>query len=326
LRAHDYGWRRTVPSERWHFGYDRAKDTRRAADLAARLKKLGFPDVAAFQRASGLADDGADGPFTWSALLTTTAGTAVPTPTAIASLPVPTLARIATFNCAAFGHSSMTDQQVDAIVGALMKISASMYTLTECPEWLRNHIRGACTCAAGAHRTIGQADRWRVAIRGEQFSQAILFDSWKWAYTGAAGGEFGPTAYHGYLIAGFQQTITRAVVTVGGYHLPPNVVSSAAFQKSGLTKVLDMMPASGPRVLGGDGADESRWVAGWDDARIIAKSSPDRDAATYHGSIRDRIHSRGIHVRNYAVIPSDGASDHSGVLAQITIPALGSSL
>ena len=33
LRAHTYGWRRTVPSERWHFEYDRAADTKRAADL-----------------------------------------------------------------------------------------------------------------------------------------------------------------------------------------------------------------------------------------------------------------------------------------------------
>ena len=325
LRAHEFGWFRTVRSERWHFGYDRSRDTRRAADLAARLEKLGFPDVETLQRAHGLADDGKAGPLTWGALLATpTIASPMARLTMAAPLQVPTPARIATFNCAAFGKSAMTDRQIDAIVGVLMKMSASMYTLTECPEWLRDHIRGACNCASGAHRTIGTADRWRVAIRGNEFSQAILFDSRKWSYTGAVGGEFGPTSYHGYLTAGFEQTTTRAVVTIGGYHLPPNVVSSAAFQKSALADLLDMMPASGARLLGGDGADESGWVTGWEDARKIAVESPDRDAATYKNSIRDRIHSRGIGVRKYTVIPSDGASDHAGVLAQITIQALAS--
>lgn len=323
LRAHDFGWFRTVRSERWHFGYDRSRDGRRTADLADRLAKLGFPDVKALQRAHGLADDGTDGPLTWGLLLDTPAS---PSPMArlamASSLQVPTLARVATLNCAAFGKSSMTDDQVDAIVGVLIRMSASMYTLTECPEWLRDHIRGACTCTSGAHRTIGTPDRWRVAIRGNEFSQAILFDSHKWTYTGAVGGEFGPTSYHGYLAAGFEQTITKAVVAVGGYHLPPNVVATAAFQKSALADLLDIMPASGPRLLGGDGADDSGWVAGWDDARKIAQESPDRDAATYKNAIKDRIHSRGISVRKYTVIPSDGASDHAGVLAQITIQPL----
>lgn len=82
------------------------------------------------------------------------------------------------------------------------------------------------------------------------------------------------------------------------------------------------MPSAGPRVLGGDGADESGWVTGWDDARIVAKHSANRGAATYKNTIRDRIHGRGIQVRRYTVIPSGGASDHAGVLAQITIPAL----
>jgi len=323
LRAHDFGWFRTVRSERWHFGYDRSRDRERAADLAARLEKLGFPDVKTLQREHGLADDGKDGPLTWGVLLDTpTAPSAMARLAMASSLQVPTLARIATFNCAAFGKTSMTNREVDAIVGVLMKMSASMYTLTECPEWLRDHIRGACACATGAHRTIGTADRWRVAIRGNGFSQAILFDSMKWTYTGAVGGEFGPTSYHGYLTAGFEQTATRTVLAVGGYHLPPNVVSTASFQKSALADLLDIMPAGGARLLCGDGADESGWVTGWQDARKIALESPDRDAPTYKNSIRDRIHSRGIKVRKYTVIPSDGASDHAGVLAQITIQAL----
>jgi len=323
LRAHDFGWFRTVPSERWHFGYDRSRDSRRAGDLTQRLEKLGFPDVKALQRAHGLDDDGTDGPLTWGLLLGTPSPPGARARLAMASdLQVPTLARVATLNCAAFGKSSMTDRQVDAIVGVLITMSASIYTLTECPEWLRDHIRGACACASGAHRTMGRPDEWRVASRGHVFSQALLFDSNKWTYTGAVGGQFGPTSYHGYLTAGFEQTTTKAVIAVGGYHLPPNVVATATFQKSAMADLLDVMPATGPRLLGGDGADESGWVTGWDDARKIAVESPDRDAATYKNAIKDRIHTRGISVRKYTVIPSDGASDHAGVLAQITIQAL----
>ena len=69
LRCHPYGWRRTVPSERWHFAYDPAKDAKAAADLATRIKALGHRDVRAFQRAAGLTVDGKAGPQTWTALL-----------------------------------------------------------------------------------------------------------------------------------------------------------------------------------------------------------------------------------------------------------------
>lgn len=332
LRAHAYGWSRTVPTERWHYGYNPASDQKRAADLAARLDQLGFRDVRAFQRDRGLKDDGADGPFTWAALLAASGQKppdgwpAIPAVgtrlvTRLSSVSGPTPARIAAFNCAGFRKASLPDRQIDALVGTLLTMAGSINTLTECPEWLRNHIRGACACTPGTHRTMGDADRWRVAIRGSQYDQAILFDSMKWSYLGATGGEFGPTDYHGYLIAGLQQTTTKATLTVGCYHLPPNSVSKASFQKNALLRLIDQMPARGHRLLGGDGADESGWVPGWDDARRLARTSSNRNAFTYQRSIRDRIHSRELQVRKYTVVPSQGASDHDGVLAQITIPA-----
>ena len=73
IRANGFGFIRTVNTgprrERWHFAYDPAKDTKAAADLAARLKALGFKDVKTFQRSKGLAADGKAGPQTWTALL-----------------------------------------------------------------------------------------------------------------------------------------------------------------------------------------------------------------------------------------------------------------
>lgn len=69
LRAHKYGWRRTVPSERWHFGYDPAKDQRAKADLKTRLRWLGYKSLKAFQKSVRLTADGKAGPLTWTALL-----------------------------------------------------------------------------------------------------------------------------------------------------------------------------------------------------------------------------------------------------------------
>lgn len=241
-----------------------------------------------------------------------------PTP---APLAVPTLARMATFNCAGFGHSSLPAKTIDALVGTLLKIDASIYCLTECPEWMRNHIRGACTCPKAAHRRL-DGKRWLVYVRG---SQAILFDSKKWAKGGSTSGVFGPTSYHGWLTATLTQTTTKARLTVGCYHLPPNSVSTQAYQRDKLRGFLGKLTA-GARLTGGDGADDTGWFSGWTDTRTAAKTSPNRAAPTYqHKSITDRIHVRGITVRKYTVVSSGGASDHDAVLAQITIPATSTS-
>lgn len=68
-RAAKYGWGRTVPSERWHREYNRAKDTHRAAGLKAALKTLGAQDLKAFQRSRKITADGVDGPITWAEIL-----------------------------------------------------------------------------------------------------------------------------------------------------------------------------------------------------------------------------------------------------------------
>lgn len=328
LRAHDYGWRRTVPSERWHFEYDRARDTKRAADLKARLAKLGYKDVKALQKAHGLAADGIDGPLTWAVLLGDPKPAPTPTPTpSPAPTVVSTLARVGTLNCGAWGKTSMTAKQIDALVDMIGRTKASILALTECPAWLRDHLRGDCPCKPGAHKAVGPASRWRVAIRVGH-SQAILFDSHKWTYQAATKDEveFGPTSYHGGMLVQFVRTTTKARVTVAAYHLPPNTVASSAYQIAALAKLIAKMPATGARVLAGDGADESGWAKGWDDSRTVAKKSITRDTPTYGKAIRDRIHVKGITVRGYIVVPHKGATDHNAVVAQIAIPAAPSPL
>lgn len=230
-------------------------------------------------------------------------------------LPVPTLARVGTLNCGGWAKpkSAWTTSARKALIAAVKKVDASILSLTECPEYMRDTIRAALP---------GGAARWRVVIRGTDYHQAILFDSTKWALLAATGDKFGPTAYHGWVIGRFQQTNTRAPLTVAAYHLPPNSVSSDTYQRAAIKALLSKMPAaSGARIVAGDGADESSWVTGWDDARTTANASTNRATATYKGVIRDRIHSLGLTVRRYTVIPTGAGSDHNAVLAQITIPA-----
>ncbi len=318
MRARTYGFTRSVPAERWHFEYNRALDTKREADLAARLKLLGMT-LKAFQKSVELVPDGVDGPLTWAALLRATHPATPPMPPTPDPKParVPTLARVATFNCGAWGRKSMTAKEIDCIVGVLFTLRASIYCLTECPEWLRDHIRGACHCPANDHKRF-DGRRWLVRVRG---SQAILRDSKKWRSGPYDSDKFGPTDYHGWLWEILTQTTTKAQLAVGAYHLPPNVVSSQTYQKNHLADFLRRL-ASGFRMVGGDGADDTGWFPGWSDARTSAAASADRAAKTYKGrAITDRIHVRGgVTVRRYTVVSSKGTSDHDAVLAQITIP------
>lgn len=89
IRANDYGWYRTVPTEAWHFAYDPAKDKKRTKTATYPTLRLGSRGawvkalqtklkvtadgfyglktrtaVKAAQKASGLKSDGIAGPAT----------------------------------------------------------------------------------------------------------------------------------------------------------------------------------------------------------------------------------------------------------------------
>lgn len=88
LRAHEYGWYRTVPSERWHFAYDPARDKHRPVvlklgstgavvnlvQLRLGVTPTGFygtktrAAVKAWQKAHKLTADGVAGPKTLASL------------------------------------------------------------------------------------------------------------------------------------------------------------------------------------------------------------------------------------------------------------------
>ena len=281
-RAAAFGWFRTVPSEPWHFRYYPEHDKHRndkPAPVIVVKPPVVVPPV-------------------------------VVTPPAT---PIPTLARTSTINCHGWNlpEHDWTAADEKALEAEVKRLNCSIYTLTECPEYMRDALRAAMP---------GGADRWRVVTRGDNFHQAIMFDRLKWKFISSDGDVFGPTSYHGGVWAVFEQTVTKARLAVGVYHLPPNAVSSSADQHRYLQDFLAKAPKVNARLAGGDGADSSSWADGWQDARIIAATSSNRAACTYGASIKDRVFMLGAVVRIYSVGPIVHGLDHRAVLAQITIP------
>lgn len=315
LRAADYGWFRTVPSEAWHFRYYRAKDKHRAAALAARLAELGYSNVRAFQKAHGLVTDGVDGPLTWHALLTATATAPTPDPTPTPAPSVLSL-RVATFNTmdpALTGSKPLTASRAAAIGKTAAKAKADVYLLNECPEKIRDAIRAAMP---------GGPDRWLVRPRG---AQAVLWDSQRLTETAETAVNFTGISYQGGQVCVLKDKSTGQKVVFGSYHLTPNSRSTDAAQRSQMSQMIAAIRkfSDGPRILGGDGVNDNSWLPGWDDAREKAANSSSRDAKTYQGkAITDRIHSDGltpVDWRGYNVKPSSG-SDHALVITAVNIP------
>lgn len=237
--------------------------------------------------------------------------------------PKPTLAgvklRVATLNCLdpRFKEGSgklPAKARRDALVRVMKRAKADIYLLTECPEQIRFLLRDGLP---------GGRKRWLVWERG---AQAILFDSQRLRHTGKSVPQvFGPTSYHGGVIAPLIDRASGRTVVVGAFHLPPDVVASKAKQDAfldGFTAA--MRKHSGTRIIGGDGMNTTVWAAGWVDSRTAAAASATRDKPTYKSSITDRIMSDSktpVTWRGYTVHDSAAGSDHNLVVTAATIPA-----
>ncbi len=248
LRCHPYGWRRTVPSERWHFAYDPAKDTKIAADLAARLKKLAVKDVKTFQRAQGLTVDGKAGPQTWTALLL--AADAAPKPDPVdpvppeVPVPVPPISAdfrfgLANLQAQRFGGLADTSPRRGQYLRDIMR--CSLYVLTEVPEKSRDTIRAK----------LGSG--WKVYPVGYS---TVMWDSAKWTHRDRMSVDFG-TGVHGAVRAELMAA-NRAPVDVIGVHVRPaasfggDKAKAAKGKQADIAKMLSLYRKGVSTIIAGD--------------------------------------------------------------------------
>ncbi len=254
IRANSYGWVRTVnkqgpTNEPWHFAYDPRLDTKAKADLSARLKRLGFSDVRAFQRAKKLTVDGKAGPQTWTALLLAADAAPKPDPVdpAPPEVPVPVLPISADFR---FGLANLQAQRFGGLAdtsprrGQYLKttMQCSLYVLTEVPEKSRDAIRKA----------LGAP--WKVYPVGYS---TVMWDSAKWVHRDRMSVDFG-TGIHGAVRAELMNAATRTPLDVIGVHVRPaasfggNKTKAAAGKQADIAKMLSLYRKGVSTIIAGD--------------------------------------------------------------------------
>lgn len=311
LRAHEYGFRRSVPSERWHFEYRPDLDTHRAADLAKRLAALGFTSVAAFQRSAGLEDDGKDGPYTWAALL----GADYPSPGDPARVPVPDPPsgppapvdfRAATYNAQLqhFGGGPVANNAV--FVQDTLR--CSVLSAQEVDEPARDSIRAATGAKVWAYKTIG-----------------LFWDPAKYSHGDRIELDLG-TAYHGMIATQLTSlkngnTFVAASVHIRSRGAFGSDAAATAGKKADTKKVVAAL-AGFPRVMiGGDWSSNARDRM---EAAGYTLATPFVDSYNEPGIQRtDAVFVRGITVRPGGQEHETDASDHDGLVARLTLAAPG---
>lgn len=288
LQAHAYGWFRTVPSERWHFEYNRAKDTKRAADLAARLKALGYRTLPDFQTAHGLAADGGDGPLTWAVLLGN------PTPK---EEPVPTTS----FDFVAAQYNV----QAKRWGGGKYLLDAKFIRHQLAPDLLFTQESDEAARTAIVERTGFKV--WAFLYLGLYWRPEVFTHGARMVLPLG-------TAYHGAVATTLNDFVACSV------HIRPRAAfaSKAAADKGRRADIATVIAwlAEHPRVVvGGDWNTPD--VFGLMAAAGYTLATP-REATTDGGKALDGIFVRGLSVREGRIVPTPD-SDHHGLRAGLTI-------
>ena len=236
-RARAYGWYRTVPSERWHLQYDPKKDTKAAADLARRLKVLGYTGLKSFQRANGLAADGVAGKATWFKLLTD------PKPATPVPAPVPVSPdrdfRFVQVNWEAdrFGDDDNETTSVQADWAA-KELKFSLSTFQELPERARKpfyaHYGGETKAYVLNYLGVmARASQWTFQKRA-----VVLFDD---------------KGIHGAVRATLLEPKTGHVIDVISVHVRPLASAKNTAAKLGdVRKALGLVRKGVPTIFAGD--------------------------------------------------------------------------
>ena len=227
---------------------------------------------------------------------------------ATAPAPVPTAKATGfwatTYNCLdpRFGGKGNDD------AATLRKAAASVYLLTEAPALVRTNARKGLP---------GGLARWLVWTRTDTLPQAILFDRTKWQHSDATRITFGPTSYHGAVIAVLTRKDTGRRVQFAALHLPPRVVSSEADRRAAFLKLMGALDRSLPTVIGGDFNTEA--AAQWLTAAGFSVSAV--GATTDKGKRYDFVAALGGSITKAEVRNPGFASDHRAVRAKVAIPA-----
>lgn len=305
LRAHAFGWRRTVPSERWHFGYNPAGDTKRAADLEARLETLQFADVTAFQTAQELEPDGQDGPLTWKALLSLAPGAG--------ALPAMGTSELKfRFGQAAFLAALNGLPDDDSARGAFLtaQMACSVFALTGVPERARTALRDA----------LGGQNQWRVFPVGDS---TVLWNTSKWVHIDRDDLSFDPAGPAGAVRAQLSSRSSGRMLDVIAVQVRaasafPSETDAVTAQRADLQQVVDKLRrAKLPTLVAGDlGSDAASEVL---EAGGFTRAS---GAVAQGGDPRHQVWiSSGVAVRSARGLDDPIAANPSWML-QLTLPKL----
>lgn len=229
------------------------------------------------------------------------AATPTPTPTPATD----TAFWATTYNC----EDPRFGGQKDDDAALLKAASASVYLLVEAPEVVRTNAR---------KRLAGGLKRWLVWTRGDGFAQAILFDSTKWAHTSSKGVTFGPTSYHGGVIAVLTRKDTGQKVQFGALHLPPTNVASEADRRKWLAKFVGALDKSLPTVIGGDFNSKSSgdWLKAYGFTPTTVGPTTDG------GNTLDHVATLNAILGEAQIYNPGKASDHRAVRAHVTVHAV----
>ena len=227
----------------------------------------------------------------------------------VTPLPKVTKFNVSTYNCVdtRFGGKINDD---GAVVRAL---ASSINLLTEAPEAVRNAIRVA----------RGGKDKFLVWTREDSKSQAILFEKAKWSHTTKGNVVFGPTSYHGAVVAVLTHKATKLKVQFACLHMPPSKIYSSTAEaekarKKYFKKLIDALDPKLPTVIGGD--FNSSNVESW--AKEYGYIAAPTGATTNSGKRLDWLLIKGGQFDKVKVIDAGKASDHKAVKAQAIFGAI----
>ena len=322
LRAHAHGWYRTVPSERWHLGYIPSKDTKAAADVAKRVKALGYATLKEFQAANALLKDGVAGPATWYKLLTNPKANAKPEPKPEVTEPKPEpkpevsgAFRFAQVNFEARrfgGAEDRNDQQAKWFKGAL---AASFFTFQEMDREARDAFRKA----------IGSS--WKTYPLNYL---GVMWDSNKYSHDKKVGKIlFDSNGVHGAIRVTLTHKATGFTFDVISVHVRPRAgigkgLSSAAYLKAklgDLAKALKLVRSGVPTIFAGDFNTGHARAAVLGSGKKLLAISPYVDTVDTAGDQRlDMVFASAEIISRKITLRDSSVSDHKAWLWQGTFP------